>query len=552
MQQALNIFTSKELTLRPYQEEIVSMIHQETTNRLCVQLPTGGGKTVIASKLISEILEQKKKVFFIVSRSTLVMQTYRYFEWTSSIIKAGFENYFDEKKNLQIVMLQTWYARRHKLNIIPDVIIYDEAHIGVSGGAMFTELVNRFPHIRFIGLTATPITDKGKKLPFFEKTISKYQTKDLIDSGFLSPYRMFALPIDIDLKGIRTVSGDFDEGQLSKEMRQTRVVLHIMTAIEKYISTQKTMVFCVDIEHAQSTFNELLSMGKKACIMHSMRSGADNEKALEDFKNGNAQFIVNVSMLTIGFDMPDVEALVIARPTKVLRLYLQIVGRGLRIHPNKKECLILDCGLLYQKHGLPNEFRNWNIPEQPSKKDSEAFKKIHCCLRCDIGLINLICPNCEREHFCCRHCHEVFFKTKDETGKSICIECLIRLAQEEEERAAEAARRQALEEQKEFELIEVTEKYKNTVNNGGTYFQDYSDPEFQAYLKIVNNHEKSRSWKSGAANYRFGKLLFLASAKKITVHRLKQLLLKSLERKYHPDWIMFQLDENWKEIVGYG
>lgn len=527
--------------LRDYQTELCDLVLNDPCQKIILQAPTGAGKTVLASYLIDHYLQQNKRVFFVVNRKVLINQTKVYFNNDLSIVKAGMESDFYPERKLQLIMIHTFHAR--ELNIkAPDVIIVDECHQGIDG-SMMTKLLGEYPNARVIGLSATPITEKGLKLPFFEKVISKYQTIDLIERGYLSPFKFLALPLkSLNLKAIATSStGDYVDSQLSHAMLQKEVLYSVMTAVRKYINHHKTLVFCVDIKHANAVYEEMKSEGYSCGLMHSKLDDMENDQALKDFKLNKIQFLISVSMLTTGFDVPDVTALVVCRPTKILRLALQIFGRGLRTAEGKSHCLILDCGKLYYKHGLPDEIRDWTKDQKIKDEELETLREKQLCHDCDLALINLRCPQCEVQYYNCKRCKEHF--KKDFFDGGICFTCIAEIEAKEKEEKKKNDRQI----QREFELVEMKKKMQ-IASQGSQYFYDDGDECFKMFKQIVRQHPKSSTWKRGAENYRYAKLLKVAEVKGTNIWHLESILKKAMDKKYAPDWCLYQIDKDWKQL----
>lgn len=347
---------------------------------------------------------------------------------------------------------------------------------------------------------------------------------------------------DLNLKSISTSStGDYVESQLAYAMMQKEVLYSVLTAVSKYITNQKTLVFCVDITHANKVYKEMDERGYKCGIMHSKLGDDENDQALKDFKENKIQFLISVSMLTTGFDVPDVTALLICRPTKILRLALQIYGRGLRIAEGKTNCLILDCGKLYYKHGLPDDYRDWTKEQNTKNEEMEILREKQLCHDCDLALINLRCPQCDIQYYNCKRCDDHF--KKDFMKDGICFHCIAEIeAKEKEEKA-----RQARQIQKEFELVEMKKKL-SVISDTGNYFYESDDPHFQMFKTIVRQHPKSSQWKRGAENYRYAKLLKIAEVKGTNVWHFENILKKAMEKKYAPDWCLYQIDKDWKQL----
>ena len=174
--------------LRQYQKNILNKLWSclKDQDRVLVSAPTGAGKTVMAGALIHELVKRGKKIAFVVDSEELIKQTEKTLNTKVSIVKAGFDNYFDADNPIQIIMLQTFFARVNKLpDMSLDYIIIDEVHVGWQKARM-NELLRIYSDAKVVGLSATPINAKGYLLDGFQEFVNEVQTKDLIELGFLA------------------------------------------------------------------------------------------------------------------------------------------------------------------------------------------------------------------------------------------------------------------------------------------------------------------------------------------------------------------------------
>lgn len=375
------------LNLRPYQEDIVKKTLEalQTNQRVCIGLPTAGGKTVIARFLIDDLLKTGKTIIFIVNRMELVKQTIKTFKGDKvSVLKAGMEKHFNPNKPIQIVMIQTWYARREKIQI-PNVgfIIWDEFHEGTEQGLRHEEFLKQYAGAKIIGMTATPITAEGFMLGNYDVLIDPYRTRDLQDLGFLVKDRWYSNPKDLKLESIGIQNGDYIANELNRVVNDRPTIRNVLDNFKKFASTKKTIVFAVSIEHAEHLLGEFQAEKFRVELLHSELPNLDivRHEILERFKKGETQIIINVGILTTGFDETSVECILLARPTKSLRLYIQMVGRGLRLHEGKKECLVLDCANNVWEHGLATDSFDFTIPKGTKLKQKKKY--VRMCPQCE-------------------------------------------------------------------------------------------------------------------------------------------------------------------------
>ena len=361
--------------LYPYQKYFKDEFFKsvdEGMKHICCGLVTGGGKTAISSSIIRDYLEQNQTCIFIVPRLTLLNQTKEAFDFLEKdygkiqIIQGGRK--FDQKKLLFIASLKT-IVRRKIEQVNPTLIVIDEAHIG-HGCKDQKLLKEKFPTAIFLYLTATPHDAYGHDFEGFDRII-KYKTKKFyIENGYLSSMESY-IPMVPNLSNVSTVGGDYNIGDLDRELNNSFIVGNIVASTKKLIQYRKTLVFCVTIKHTQLMAQEFRDAGFIAQEYHSKMKTDDREKKLQDFKDSKIQILISVSSLNEGVNVKDVECLLIARPTKSASLWVQIVGRGLRSSPGKQSCLLLDCGGCIDFLGLPDS----EVKPRPKKPTKDFLCK---------------------------------------------------------------------------------------------------------------------------------------------------------------------------------
>ena len=350
----------KAISLRPYQEDIVQQTIKSKKHTL-IQVPTGGGKTIISEKIIFNLYRNfNQQVLFVAPKIILMKQTMKAFsKLNPQCIHSSYPTH-DENHKILVSTIQT--ASRRK-NLYPDVIIVDEVHYGYEG-TMFRRLLENNPNTRIIGLSATPYDYKGVLLKGFDLILDKYDMKYMIENKYLvnlKPYILIKKYLLDSLNQIKIVRGDYELGQLSDVMCDNKTVLDIVEATIPHIKkSKKTIVFAVDINHAELLTKAYKAKGFSAKALHSKSIQENNEpvevdKEIELFRVGKTKILVSVLMLTTGFDVPDTDCAVIARPTKSQNLYKQMVGRVLRLADGKEYATLLDCGNVIKKLGLPLE-----------------------------------------------------------------------------------------------------------------------------------------------------------------------------------------------------
>jgi superfamily II DNA or RNA helicase len=327
--------------LRPPQQKLVDEIHEawdEGHNRVMVQAPCGFGKTLTAAYLIRDAIEEGKRVCFITPRLTLVDQTVNAYgaEGFADHIgviqgKHPLTNY---KKLLQIASLQT-LTRRTLPHI--DLMIVDEAHMMTKA---FLKLLRENKDVSVLGLSATPWSSGLGK--YYDKLIEGRDTTGLIEDGYLVNFRTYAPAKPLKLDKIKIVSGDYHQGELSKEVNKSEIVGDVVEHYKKYGEDRPSICFAVDRAHAkhlQQRFNEAgIAAGYVDCFTNDL----DRRELIQDFREGKIQVICNVGVLTTGFDAPEASCMIDAAPTKSLILHVQKTGRVLRTAKSKTDAILLD------------------------------------------------------------------------------------------------------------------------------------------------------------------------------------------------------------------
>jgi DNA repair protein RadD len=367
------------IELRPYQSQLVSRIYDAFNKghrRVLVPLPTGGGKTIVASRIIGDCVGKEQPVLFLAHRDELVTQPadkLHDFGIPSGYIKASLPSNADAL--VQIASVQTMNARCIKSSRLDlpsaRLIVVDEAHHGVA--ETWRAILERYPDALILGLSATPCRPDGRGLgDDFDMMVAAPQVQELIDLGYLVGCNIFA-PYNPDMTGARTAHGDYLPGDVDARMNTPKLVGDIGEHYFKHAHGRRTIVYASSVSHSVNIRNELNRLGANAAHIDGNTDIEERRRILADFKAGIIDVITNFGVLVEGFDCPEVSAIILARPTKSLGLYRQMVGRGLRSAPGKTDCLILDhSGAALGKHGRPEDDVEWFL-----EPDRQAINRTH-------------------------------------------------------------------------------------------------------------------------------------------------------------------------------
>jgi DNA repair protein RadD len=382
--------------LRPYQLEIIDRVAAETAaahRRVLLVSPTGSGKTVIAAAIIAQANAEGRRALVIAHRREIVAQTAAKLHAAgvdAGIIQAGFPP--RPSQPVQVASIQTLHARaiRSSAMAMPpaDLLVIDEAHH--ARARTYQAVIDAYPNAIDIGLTATPCRRDGLGLGnVFQVLVECPQTAALVELGFLVPSRVYA-PSTPDLTGLRVERGDYVEAQLAARVNRAELVGDIGTHWLKLGERRPTVCFATGVEHSVAIRNEFRRLGVLAEHIDGSTPLDEREAILRGLAAGRIELVTNCAVLTEGFDAPDVGCLILARPTKSLGLFRQMIGRALRPAPGKADAIILDHSGSVFVHGLPEDDIAWTLDET-----SRAVNRTHAARSAQApGPALVDCPEC--------------------------------------------------------------------------------------------------------------------------------------------------------------
>lgn len=383
-------------TLRPYQQEAVSATlayFQQHQHPALIVLPTGAGKSLVIVELARLA---RGRVLVLAHVKELVEQNHaKYCAWglEADIFAAGLNQRRSEGK----VVFGSVQSVARNLSAFThfSLLIIDECHrISDDDDSQYQQIITHLraqnPALRLLGLTATPYRlgkgwtyqyhyhgmIRGDEQCLFRDCIYELPLRYMIKHGFLVPPQLLDMPVvqyDFSRLALQP-HGLFSEAELNRELkRQQRVTPQIISQIVTYGAERKgVMIFAATVEHARE-IHGLLPSGKAAFISGETPA-AERDALIDAFKQQQLHYLVNVEVLTTGFNAPHVDVIAILRPTESVSLYQQIVGRGLRLSPGKTDCLILDYA------GNPHDLY---MPEVGSHKPHSGSQPVQ-----------VLCPQC--------------------------------------------------------------------------------------------------------------------------------------------------------------
>ena len=359
-------------SLRFYQFENKLKIYNEWQNckSVMLQMPTGTGKTRLFVSIVNDILACRMhdgiipSVLLMVHRKELVNQiaeTLASYGLEFGIIQAGAEE--SRFCHIQVASVQTLVRRLQRWGRVRfEFVIIDEAHHTPS--PTYMKILDAFSDSKLLGVTATPHRlDYWGFAHIFDKLIVSPDPMEFIKSGFLSNYDYYSVPPECpivdEINAIPIEKGDFAEDSLIRLLDCGSIRSQVVDSYMKYGCGKKAIVYTINKAHNKHLCEEYQKRGINAVTIDCDTPQSERKQLLDEFKKGKIQIICNVYILSEGFDCPDVEVVQITRPTYSLSMYLQQVGRGLRVFPGKDKSVFIDNVGSYLRFGLPSEHRSW-------------------------------------------------------------------------------------------------------------------------------------------------------------------------------------------------
>ncbi|MFO1158463.1 MAG: DEAD/DEAH box helicase [Reyranellaceae bacterium] len=396
------------MLLRPRQKLFVERsLHAlgEHGNTLGIA-PTGAGKTVALSAVAGQLVGgTAAKAAVLAHRDELTAQNRDKFRRVNpgigtSVVDASSKSWAGQ---VTFAMVPT-LTRSKNLQAMPalDLLVIDEAHHAIADS--YQRVIDRAlqlnPECRIYGVTATPNRGDRRGLrAVFSNVADQIRLGELIQAGNLVPPRTFVIDVGVreELSRVKKVGDDFDMAEVGRIMNQRPVTDAVVTHWREKAHDRQTVVFCSTVAHAEAVAGAFNAAGASAVMVTGEMPDTERRAVLADYASGEARVIVNVAVLTEGWDHPPTSCVVLLRPSSFKCTMIQMVGRGLRTvnpqeHPGvvKSDCIVLDFGISSLLHGCLEQ----DIDLDGHQGQGEAPTKVCPSCEAEVPLAVMVCPLC--------------------------------------------------------------------------------------------------------------------------------------------------------------
>jgi len=408
-------------TLRNYQislkKQILASWQAGNKNVLAV-LPTGAGKTVIFSSIIAETnapscaIAHRRELVGQISLALASNGVKHHIIAPDSVrreiiglhVREVGRSFYDSCAKCGVAGVDTIIRRGDQLSLWLKAVklwVIDEAH-HITKKNKWGRAVTMFPNARGLGVTATPMRTDGLGLGqmsdgVFNDLIVGTNMRHLINSGYLTDYRIYAPPSDLNLDSVKvTTSGEYSHKPLVSAVQHSHIVGDVVEHYKKIACGKLGVTFVTDVDTASQVASRFNSAGVPADMVCAKTSDMLRVEILRRFRNREIMQLVNVDLFGEGFDLPAIEVVSMARPTQSYGLFAQQFGRALRPMEGKTHAIIIDHAGNVMRHGLPDSPRSWGLMSQSRKSDKTPQIPVKTCIRCTSLYLRIYkcCPWC--------------------------------------------------------------------------------------------------------------------------------------------------------------
>lgn len=370
--------------LHDYQQTLVDKVrdsYKQGYKSPCVVAPCGAGKSVIIADVARMTTEKGNRVLFLVHRRELVDQ-----------IKESFEFNHVDLNLVHFGMVQTVVRRLEKMHK-PHLIITDENHHGMANS--YRKIYDHFKDVPRLGFTATPVRLNGSGLgDVNDILIEEVSAKWLIENNFLSPYKYYAPKlINTDKLKLNSLK-EFSSTSVNDAMNENKIYGDVIKHYRDLADGEQAIAYCHSVEASERTAYEFKQAGIEAAHIDGTTPKEVRNSIINDFRDRRIQVLCNVDLIGEGFNVPDCSTVIMLRPTQSLSLFIQQSMRGMRYRPGKTSVIIDHVGNV-NRHGLPDDDREWSLKSKKTTK-AETEIKIKECENC----FSVYSPKEERCPYC--------------------------------------------------------------------------------------------------------------------------------------------------------
>ena len=408
------------MKLRPYQQEAVEAVYchlRDRDDNPVVVCPTGSGKSVLIAQIANDAVARwSGRVLVLAHVQELLEQNADKIRRLCPDVKVGIYSAGLKKRDTESPIIcagiQSIYRRACELDAF-DLVIVDEAHlITTEGDGMYrqfladAQVIN--PHLRVIGMTATPFRLKSGLIcspdHFLNQVCYEIGIRELIRDGYLCPLVSKAGKTKAHTENVSVRGGEFVAGELESLMNRDALVEAACSEIvDRTADRQSCLIFASGVEHGKHIARILHEKHDAECgFVCGETPSSEREELLARFRGDSSgtlfgreplKYLCNVNVLTTGFDAPNIDCIALLRPTMSPGLLVQMVGRGLRLHPDKQDCQILDFGGNIERHGPIDQIK---VKEKPGEGGPAPAKE---CPECNsvVAAGYAVCPDCGYE-----------------------------------------------------------------------------------------------------------------------------------------------------------
>ena len=344
------------ITIRPYQAEAIAAIEREWTEgrrRTLLVLPTGCGKTIVFCRVAEDMVNRGGRVLILAHRGELLQQAADKLERVTGLrcaVEKAEESCLGTWYRVVVGSVQSLQRPQRLAQFAPghfDCIIVDEAHHALADG--YQAVLAHFEQACVLGVTATPDRSDMKNLgQYFDSLAYEYTLPKAIREGYLCPIKALTVPLRVDISMVGISAGDYKAGELGTALEP--YLEQIAYHMQNYCAGRRTVAFLPLVATSQKFRDILNEHGFRAAEVNG--NSDDRAEVLRDFSAGRYDVLCNSMLLTEGWDCPEVDCIIVLRPTKSRSLYCQMVGRGTRLAEGKAYLLLLDFLWHVERHEL--------------------------------------------------------------------------------------------------------------------------------------------------------------------------------------------------------